>query len=216
MAKYNEKDIPDSMTYPAGKVHLRVLSAKHSKAEEISSEHPLQVEVKFEILAHSDPSVGAGAKYTERLQLGMDTDPNAESPATRREFKGGRGGNWQRWLDLTKRTGVYCGDTEEEAAALDAAKPEVFADMEKREGGKGTKSEGKFFNGLKKYYEPGKVQIASTLVDSSKPAGAGATSGGTVPAKRHCDECNKDIAAKLWEGHVKRHESEAAAESEEE
>lgn len=215
MAKYNEKDIPDSMTYPAGKVHLRVLSVKHSLPQEISSEKPLQVEVKFEILAHSDPSVGAGAKYTERFRLGMDTDPNAESPATRREFKGGRGGDWQRWLDLTKRTGIYCGDTEEEAAALDAAKPEVFADMEKREGGKGTKSEGKFFNSLKKYYEPGKVQITQAPATGTGTSNSSASQAAS-PAKRHCDECNKDIAAKLWEGHVKRHAAEADAESEEE
>jgi len=203
MAKYTEKDVPDTSSYPAGTVQLRVLSVKHSTDAEISSEKPLMIEAKFEILAHTDQSVASGSKYTERFRLGSTDDPRAELAATRKQFKDGRGGDWQRWLAFTKATGTFVGDTEEEAEALDASKPDVVADLTRREG-KGA-SAGKFFNSLDKYYAPGKKSVAPS---------APAPSAAPASDKKKCPKCDKLVSAKLFDSHVARHEPEEENEEE--
>jgi len=195
MARYSEKDVPDSYSYPAGAVELQMLSAKHSTEAELDKGDPLLIEVKFEIRAHSG-GASAGAKYTERFRLGTKEDPRGESPITRKEFARA-GGSWQRWLDLTKKSGVFTGDTEEEVEALNAAKPLVVADMERREGKDPVTKvpNGKFYNSLIRYYEVGKKAVGG---------GAGASSAGSD--KKTCPQCNKVVPAKLFDSHMKRHE----------
>lgn len=204
MARYTEKEVPDLGVYPATTYGLHVDSATHSHPGE-----PLKIEVKFTM---TGPASFVGRKYTERFMLGTEDDPDADRGDTKRN--GFTGINWGRYHALAKVAGVFCGDTEEEVAALNATHPDVVADMTKRTYvDKNTKEVKGPFNNLARFYAPGKKEPKEPPEEpmdpsSSASSGSSATGGASSAASRPCPDCNgKMIPERLWTQHSLRHAS---------
>lgn len=227
MATYNEKEIPDSNVHQKGRYLFKITDVEKSGDGE-----PLQYNVKMTFTA---PEKKVGQKYTERFRLGTDTDPDAEAPETKRS--GMTGINWSRWMELTKKAGVFCGDTDEEAEALKGC--ELGGVMSHREGkDKETKEPtGRIYNSIVRYFEEGKMEpgldeevVLSAEAGKAAAAGSpakapakGAAKSGTNPtpssdAKKKCDHegCGKMVPARLFEKHTKMHADMDAASGDEE
>lgn len=227
MATYNEKEIPDSNVHQKGRYLFKITDVEKSGDGE-----PLQYNVKMTFTA---PEKKVGQKYTERFRLGTPEDENAEDPNTKRS--GMTGINWSRWMELTKKAGVFCGDTDEEADALKGC--ELGGVMSHREGkDKETKEPtGRIYNSIVRYFEEGKMepgldeevvlsaeagkssgQPAKSSGDSSKSASK--TKGGTSTSassdgKKKCthEGCGKSVPARLFDKHMAMHAEEDGEEN---
>jgi len=209
MATYNAAQVPDLSVFPRTTYGFKIVSVDHSRDGEA-----LKVVLKLAVTA---PDSRKGQRYTERFMLGTDEDMNAEQPKTKRE--GMTGFNWARWLNFTKVTGVFAGDTEEEVAALNSTLPEFIADMQVREGKDketGLPS-GRKFNSLTRYYEVGKKEAREPSEDDQPVVAmkAAAKSGNaavspTDSGSTLCTDCQPPVKVnnRVLAQHKARHTEE--------